>query len=114
MTTVAAPAHPQQRVGQVAPLKLVPPYVDMEPPLSDFAVGYVAAQLVAAYGDEALPLSVRKINEIFAEPDTTKLANWCRAINALKEQILVNQIAKLQRTHDLDGGAESEALYRHR
>ena len=109
MPIVAAPAHLLHAPGQVVPLKLVPRYVNMEQPLSDFAVGYIAAQLVAAYGNDALPLSVREVNEIFAEPDTTKLANWCRVINALEEQALVNKIAKLHRTDEFGSRSEIAA-----
>ena len=112
MPILAAPAHLLHPPGQVVPLKLVPRYVDMEQPLSDFAVGYIAAQLVAAYGNDALPLSVREVNEIFAEPDTTKLANWCRVINALEEQAIVNKIVKLQRADQFDSAGEIGAVDR--
>ena len=93
----------------MVPLKLVPRYVDREQPLSDFAVGYIAAHLVAAYGNDALPLSVREVNETFAEPDTTKLANWCRVIHALEERALVNEIVRLQRVHEFKSRVEIAA-----
>jgi|ERR1700690_3830779 hypothetical protein len=109
MPIVADTAQLQHPPGRVIPLRLVPRYVDMQQPLSDFAVGYLAAQLVAAYGNDALPLAVRYANEIVADADTTKLANWCLVICTLEEQALANQIAKLQRIADLESNRAFEA-----
>jgi hypothetical protein len=60
MSSGAVARHLQHPADQVVPLRLACQFADRKRPLSDFAVEFLAAQLMAAFGNDALPLAARQ------------------------------------------------------
>ena len=90
------PLHRHDSV--VVPFKFVPPEIDMSRPLTDFAIDYIAEQLVAGYGDDALPLAARRATEVYDAGDADKYANWCLVVSTLEDMARGNPSTKRQGT----------------
>jgi hypothetical protein len=80
----------------MVPLKLVRGHVQMHVPLTKFSAEDVAAQLVAGYGSDALPLAVRRADKVFEEGAVIEFVNWCLVIGVLEELVHVNQMTRRQ------------------
>jgi hypothetical protein len=90
----AVPPIPQCTSGLVAPFNLAPASFDLPHPAGESQVDPIAAQLVAGYGSDALPLARRWADAIFKLGDTIKFADWCFVILALEELERQGNVAK--------------------
>jgi hypothetical protein len=54
-------------------------------PVTDLKIGKIAAQLVAGYGRDAVPLAMRMASHQFQKGDAANFATWCLIVIALEQ-----------------------------
>lgn len=69
----------------MVPASLTLNKLDLTHPLTEQVVDRLAAQLLAGYGSDAIPLARRRADDLLSCGDTGKFSDWCRVIFALEE-----------------------------
>ncbi len=69
--------------AMTAPMTYAPDQIVMSHPMMSPAIGKAAVQLAAAYGHDAIPLAIRRADQLFEQGRTVQFSDWCLVIVAL-------------------------------